>query len=102
MAQNVIQHPMEPLGFVQLTGLTTAQGLESIPSGATVVWLQASVQGVRVRFDGIDPTASVGSLIVAGQEGVLICLTDLTKIRVINDTAGAVLNVSYFRPKPTG
>ena len=102
MAQNVIQHPMEPLGSVNITSLSSAVGLSSIPSGATMVRLSAVTQNVRITFDGTTPTASVGNRILATGEDLEISLTDLTKIQVIEETASASLYVSYFRPKTTG
>jgi hypothetical protein len=54
----------------------------------------AETVGVRWRDDGTDPTASVGMPLAAGvpfaYDG------DLTRIRFIQQSASAVLNVSYY------
>lgn len=51
-------------------------------------------QNVRWRDDGVAPTASVGMPIVVGAS--LSYDGDLNKIRFIEETASAKLNVSYY------
>lgn len=102
MARNVSQFPLEALGSVRMATLTAAINLTGIPSNATTVWLTADTQSVRITLDGTTPTATIGQLIVAGTEGVIISVTDLAAILVIETAASAALNVTYFRPQPTG
>lgn len=90
------------LGYQQITSLSAATGL-TVPavdpvSGAkqqpTVAYLIAETQAIRWRDDGTAPTATVGMPLAVGvpfpYDG------DLTKIRFIEQTASAKLNVSYY------
>lgn len=81
------------LGYQQITSLSAATGL-TVPAGATMALVTPETQGVRWRDDGTDPTASVGMIIAAGAyfnyDG------DLKRIRFIEQTASAKLNISYY------
>lgn len=82
-------------GFQQITSLSASTGL-TVPAGAKVALIQAETQSVRWRPDGSTtaPTASVGMLLAAGE--TLPFTGDLSKIRFIQTTASAKLNVAYF------
>jgi len=54
----------------------------------------AETQGVRWRDDGTSPTASVGMPIAAG--AYLNYDGDLNRVKFIEQTASAKLNVSYY------
>lgn len=89
------------LGYQQISDLSSAvsltvpsrdaTGLNQKPVAALIV---AETTGVRWRDDGTDPTDSVGMPLAAGvpftYDG------DLTRIRFIEQTASAKLNVSYY------
>jgi hypothetical protein len=81
------------LGYQQITSLSAAASL-TVPTGATMALVTPETEGVRWRDDGTDPTASVGMPIAAGAyfnyDG------DLNRIRFIQQTATAKLNVSYY------
>lgn len=81
------------LGYQQITSLSAATGL-TIPAGATLAVITPLTQGVRWRDDGVDPTATVGMPVAAGAyfnyDG------DLNRIRFIQQTASAELNISYY------
>lgn len=81
------------LGYQQITSLSAATGL-TIPAGATLAVITPVTQGVRWRDDGVDPTATVGMPVAAGAyfnyDG------DLNRIRFIQATASAELNISYY------
>jgi len=83
----------ENKGFQQITGLNTVKGL-TVPDGARMCRIEAKTQAVSWRDDGTNPTASIGMTLAAGAgidyDG------ELTKIRFIEVTASAVLNVSYY------
>lgn len=89
------------LGYQQLTSLATAQfltvpttdanGLACKPSFALITPL---TQNVRWRDDNTAPTATVGMPLLAGV--TLQYDGDLTKIRFIETTASAELNVTYY------
>ena len=89
------------LGYQQITSLSAATGLTG-PSkdGQGLAWKPAiamitpETQGVRWRDDDTDPTASVGMPLAAGT--TLQYDGDLTKIKFIEQVAGAKLNISYY------
>lgn len=81
------------LGYQQITGLSTAKAL-TVPVGATMALVAPDTQNVRWRDDGTNPTASVGMPLVVGT--TLNYDGDLNRIRFIETTASAVLNVSYY------
>jgi hypothetical protein len=60
----------------------------------SIAIITAETQAVRWRDDDVDPTASVGMPLAAGV--TLQYDGDLTKIRFIEQTASAKLNVSYY------
>lgn len=83
-----------PLGYQQLTGMTTATPL-TVPAGATVAVIQAEAQSVRYRDDVVAPTASVGMLLTVAN-GPYTYSGPLASVEFIAATAGAILNVSYY------
>lgn len=90
------------LGYQQLGTLTSAVGL-TVPARdpltgmdmkANFALIVAETQDVRWRDDGTDPTASVGMLLKAGV--IFQYDGDLKKIKFIETTASAKINVSYY------
>jgi hypothetical protein len=81
------------LGYQQITSLSSAAQLTP-PQGATLALIVPESQNVRWRDDGIDPTASVGMPIFVGAS--LSYDGDFNKIKFIEETASAKLNVSYY------
>lgn len=102
MANNLLKIVTSCLGYQQITSLsastgltlptTDATGLNCAPAFALII---AETQGVRWRDDGVAPTASVGMPLAVGIP--LQYDGDLSKIRFIEQTAGAKLNISYYR-----
>lgn len=86
-----------PLGYVQMTDLADAHALEP-PVGATYAIMQAEGQAFRWRDDGPDPTPAVGMRLEA--TGELRYDGDLSLFRVVGETAGAILNISYYGRSP--
>jgi hypothetical protein len=84
------------LGYQQTTSLSTssAVGLPSIPTGAGSAVIDVEGAGIRLRDDGTDPTSSVGRPMSAGQS--LCFVNDPRAIRIIGQTAGATINVTYY------
>jgi hypothetical protein len=82
------------LGYQQLTSLGVAAAL-TVPSGARLAVIVAEDQAVRWRDDGADPTASVGMPLAVGVQ--FTYPGNLSAFRVIEQTAGATLNVSYYK-----
>ena len=83
-----------PLGYQQITSLTTSTGL-SPPDNASIAEIIVEAQGIRYRDDGVAPTASVGMPVAAGN--AFQYSGDLSAIRFIQQTSGAILNVSYYK-----
>ena len=90
------------LGYQQITSLSSAQNL-TVPQTDPVTGLfckpvialiTPETQGVRWRDDGTAPTASVGVPLAAGV--TLQYDGDLTKIKFIEQTASAKLNISFY------
>lgn len=85
------------LGYQQITDLSasTALTIPSIngqkPTSATII---CTAQAVRYRDDGTAPTATVGMPLPVNT--VFHYDGNLANIRFIEQTAGAVLNVSYY------
>ena len=67
----------------------------AIPDGATSCFLQAEAQNARFRTDGVDPTASIGTLLVAGFSPIIFN-GNLNTFRCIRVSAGAILNCEFF------
>lgn len=88
-------------GYQQLTSLsaTTAANLPSIPSspGPGSVLIAVETQAIRWRDDASDPTATVGMPVAAGQ--TLCYGNEIARFRVISQTAGATVNVTYYAGK---
>jgi len=78
--------------FGQITSLSSAVKCPS-PSGSTVIF-QPESQSIRWRPDGIDPTASVGFLLTAGN--TYLFTGDLSQLRFIEVAGGASLNIAVF------
>lgn len=93
--QPVIDGYLEPAGYVQVTSLATAVGLGTIPAGTRLTLVEAESQDVRWRDDGTNPTASVGMVLAAGQ--TLVYNGNPTTLKLIEVTASAKLNISYYR-----
>jgi hypothetical protein len=84
------------LGYQQITSLSGATAL-TVPAGATYCIVTAESQAVRWRDDGTNPTASVGMPIASGNSYSFNGAANLAALRFIEQTASAILNVSYYR-----
>jgi|TARA_R110000868_G_scaffold49434_4_gene159531 hypothetical protein len=89
------------LGYQQITDLSSAVGLTVptlAPDGSnqkpTFALIICETQGVRWRDDSTAPTASIGMPLAAGVP--LQYDGDLNKIKFIQQTASAKLNISYY------
>jgi hypothetical protein len=88
-------------GYQQITDLTASTALtvpikspEGLNAKPVLALIVAEGAPVRWRDDGIAPSATVGMPIAVGvpfqYDG------DLTKIRFIQQSANAILNISYY------
>lgn len=84
-------------GFHQLAAGDMASAV-SCPGVGSVLLLQAEAQSVRYRLDGVDPTSTIGHLLLANTS-IMINMgkAGSTPIKVIQAAAGAILNVTSFR-----
>jgi len=89
------------LGYQQITDLSSAVGLTlplTTPNGSnckpSFALITPETQNVRWRDDSTNPTASVGMPLAAGV--TLQYDGDLSKIKFIEQTASAKLNISYY------
>lgn len=83
-----------PRGYAQVTGMSAATNLPTIPARTRHVLITAEAQGVRWRDDGVAPTASVGMPLAAGQ--TFEYMGNTATIQFIQQVSGAILNVSYY------
>jgi len=83
-----------PLGYQQITDVSSVQRLTP-PAGATFALITSTAQGVRWTDLGNAPTSTTGMPLAAGT--VLEYSGNLSAISFIEDTAGAILNVAYYR-----
>lgn len=86
------------VGYTQQT--VTALASLSLPAAATnihkpnFVMIVAEAQAVRWRDDGVAPTATVGMPLAVG--ATLLYDGDLNKIQFIAQTAGGIINSSFY------
>jgi len=82
-----------PLGYQQITSLSSSTAL-TVPEGARFCIFTAETQAVRWRDDGTAPTSTVGMPVAVLTPTAYY--GDLNKIRFIEQSASAKLNVTYF------
>lgn len=87
-------YPASPVGYQQLTSLASATKL-TVPAKADYAIAVPEVQAIRYRDDGTAPTTAIGMLVGTGQ-AFTICGAQLNVIQIIQATASATLNVSYY------
>lgn len=66
------------------------------PNSALIQNTHAS-EGVKVRFDGTDPTASVGFILEPGDAIFLKGITALRRFRAIRDSGDSEIFIHLFR-----
>jgi hypothetical protein len=89
------------IGYEQITSLSTATALNAPSTDAnglacrpSFALISCEAAAVRWRDDGEAPTASVGMPLAAGV--TLQYDGDISRIRFIQQTPGAKLNISYY------
>lgn len=90
----VLDGRWKPCGYEQIDDLSTAVGL-TVPTDAQLAIIRVSGQSVRWRDDGTDPTAAIGMPLAANEP--FNYNGDLHAIQFIEVSAGAVLDVSYYK-----
>jgi len=84
---------LSPQGYYQVTGLSAAKSIAG--GNGRIALVQAVDQNVRWRDDGTDPTPTVGMRLFAGDS--MWYTGDLRRVRFIEETASAELNVSTYQ-----
>ena len=84
-----------PLGFQQITSLSSAAGL-TVPAEADMAVFTVDAASVRWRDDGTAPTASVG-MTIRDTDAPFEYTGDLALIQFIAVSGSPVLNVSYYK-----
>lgn len=85
---------LRSLGYVQMSSLSAATALPSVPSGTAEAFIVCTGQTVYWRDDGTDPTASVGMPLVVNQPFPYI--GSMPKLKIIETQASATCNVTYY------
>ena len=88
-----------PLGYCQITSLSSAKALSScsggIPVGSTAALISVEGSNIRYRDDGIAPTSSVGMPLVEGQ--AFWYSGTISNLQFIQQTSGASIDVLFYR-----
>jgi len=92
MAWHTTESGKRVKGFYQFTDLSTAI---DCPGPGTAVAIQAEAGDIRVRFDGVAPTSSVGQLIV--ENSICYFAGDLSRVLIIGAEGGAIANIHVFQ-----
>lgn len=89
-----------PLGCVQLSSLGSATLLSSvtggIPNGTTFVFLTVEGEAVRMRDDGVAPTASIGLLLPIGGPWPYSSLT-MANLQFIQTASSSIVDACFYR-----
>lgn len=86
---------MDSLGYTQVTNLTAAVGVGTIPAGTETVLLQCTGQNVRYRDDGTNPTAAIGMVLVA-LTLYSFTVAQISSMKFIETAATGVLNITFY------
>jgi hypothetical protein len=90
----VIDAPFAAVGSQTRNATLSSAVTLTAPAGANTLWISVETQNVRLRFDGSDPTATVGLLLYAGQTYIL-AVSPLQAIKLIEVAASAVINYQW-------
>lgn len=63
---------------------------------AVKAFISVETNSIRVRWDGTDPTASVGHLLTAGSSLTIIGEGNVTKIKMIRASADAAVMITLY------
>jgi hypothetical protein len=91
----IIDGYLAPAGYTQVTSLSAATGLGTIPDGTQLALIQPESQDIRWRDDGSNPTTSVGMVLSAGS--TLFYNGNMSAFKMIEVTATAKVNISFYK-----
>lgn len=83
-------------------GITTSKlkrggGPELSPVTVRAALITCNTNAIRFRIDGAaDPTASLGHRLAPGQELVLMGSANIARLRMIQESAGSNVSVTFF------
>lgn len=83
----------KPMGFVQVTGLSSAKGIAP-PPGARMAIITCITQSISWRDDGTAPTAGAGIILPVNTP--FQYSGDLGAFQAIETAASATLNISFY------
>lgn len=83
-----------PLGAHASNGSLASAAVLTAPAGADFLMLQAISQNVRFRLDGVNPTASVGFQLAAG-DAITLPVNPGDTLRVIEEAASATIQYQW-------
>ncbi len=87
---------LRALGYEQFAaGAINAATALTFPVGTQVAIFKPAAQAIRFRDDGTDPTAAIGYPVAVGTE-YIYCSGSISRLKVIAQVAGAVLDVLYY------
>lgn len=99
--------PYTPLGFCQITSLSSAAALVtascssgSVPVGATIAEICVETAGIRYRDDGTAPTTSVGIPVEPTSTSPLCyaySIIPLSQVQFIAISGSPVVDVSFYK-----
>ncbi len=99
MSIKTVPGEIRPVGYEQLTGLSSAQTLQEIPVAPdkpNAARIQAESKDVRWRDDGVEPSETVGMILGAGE--AMLYFGDLSAICFIDGASpNAKVNVCYYQ-----
>lgn len=84
----------KPLGYVQLTPVSSATPIGTVPAGTQYCIIVPEAQDVRFRDDGTNPTAGAGQYLEAKKPFRYDGKVD--KLIFIEVTASAKVNITYY------
>lgn len=100
----VTEAALKPCGIARFTTLSSAETLanpdsgttlaDAITAGARIAILVCETQAIRWTDDGSTPTSTFG--IPLAVNTIFTYTGDLSALKVIEQTASAVLNVAYY------
>lgn len=93
-AAHTVVGSLIPMGYQQLGALGASSAL-TVPLGARIAYIQPQTAAVRWRDDGTAPTATIGQPLAVA--ATLEYSGSLANIRFIEVSAGAILNIVYYR-----
>ena len=94
------ERPMRVKQYLQDGTLSAAKAISafsgySAAGQANAFHIQPLTQSVRVRTDGTAPTSTVGTLVPAGGEGIIV-FGDPANIKIIETAVSASCNVTTY------